>query len=182
MRQSALGRACALTTVVAMLALALATAPSNAALTLKLPGLLGSGPASPGPVTPATTVTGLLTQTTGALGSLLTNQIGLGTTAETVACPVAKSLAQLPPPGTPGVSESVFVACVLHFLDFEWRTTHPGPPVPLFDNNIVTTLGVPTPLNLDADPLPEAVGIVLALAPNKFQLSFRRTDLGLKSS
>ncbi len=175
-----MARRFALALVLATSAVAVAAPPAQALLSLSLPGPLGSGPTSPQPQPTPTTTTGLLTQTLGTAGSLLTGQIGLGTTAETLACPVAKTLTQLAPPGSPGVSQATFVACVLHFLDFEWRTTHPGRPPLLTDDRIVTTLGVPTPLNLDTDLLPEALGTVLVLAPNVFQLSFRRIDLGLK--
>jgi hypothetical protein len=165
-----------------LVSLTIGASSAQASLNLNLGGLLGAGPQSPGPVPTPTTLGGAVNQLLGTAGSLLTNNIFIGTTAETAACPIAKSLAQLPPAGTPGVSQAVFVACVLHFLDFEWRTTHPGAPTTpaLTNDRIVTTIGVPTPLNLDSDILPEALGTVLVLAPNVFRLTFTRIDLGLK--
>ena len=158
-----------------------APATADAALRLQLPNLLGGGvPQSPGPVPPPATLNGFLSQVSGATSALLTNRIGVGTTAETVACPGARNLEEAAQP-LPGLSEAAqaarFAACALHFLDFEWRTDYDGPGNPLTDDRIVTTLAVPTPLNLDSDPLPEALGIVLPLGPNQFQLSFSRLDL-----
>ena len=158
-----------------------APATADAALRLQLPNLLGGPvPQTPAPQPSPQTLGGVLSQVSGATSALLTNRIGVGTTAEAAACPAARNLeeAAQPLPGLTAAAQAArFAACALHFLDFEWRTDYAGQRNPIYDDKIVTTLAVPTPLNLDSDPLPEAFGMVMPLAPNQFQLSFSRFDL-----
>ena len=54
MCRSAFARMCALVTVVGVLTLGIGATSASAALTLGLPGLLGSGPTAPAPVAPTT--------------------------------------------------------------------------------------------------------------------------------
>lgn len=132
----------------------------------------------PGPVAPATSVPQLAGQVVNGASNTLANNIGLGTLGEMVACPVTTSLRDVAPPGADGTLQSAqFVACALHFLDFEWRTKHPGPKSILTNDRIVTTIGVPTPLNMDGDELPELLATVLIHDVNKFSINFRRIDV-----
>jgi hypothetical protein len=162
--------ACALATVVA-----LTCAPAASAALSLLP-LLG-GPSKPGPQPATTTLPQLTSSLVGGVASTLSNRIGLGTLGEMVTCPAGNKLPSITPAQLADAAAAArFLACELHVLDFEWRTTHPGRPNVLTGDRIVTTVGVPTPLNMDSDPLPDVLGTVLVLGPTTFQLSFQRIN------
>jgi len=175
--------------VMSAFVLALSAAPAHAAITLANVSLTPTGPTTsvlpslgdpykPGPQ-PTT-----LSPTTGTLAvsgtvDLLANRIGLGTLAEIPLCPTSTTLGQLlaPIPGATSVTDTTtLLACALHFLDFEWRTTHPGPPPPGMNNRIVTTIGVPTPLYMDSDLVPDMVATVSIMGFNKFGINFQRVN------
>jgi hypothetical protein len=165
--------------VVALCALSLGAAfatPASGAISL-VPSIGGPGKPAPQPTNP--TPGALLTNVAGGTLDTAANRIGLGTLGSMIVCPASVTLRDLlaPVPGTAALLDPlVLAACAMHFLDFEWRTTHPAPSNAITGDRIVTTLGVPTPLNMDSDPAPDLLATVTVMGLNKIGIMFRRIN------
>ncbi|MCW2998020.1 MAG: hypothetical protein JWN65_1569 [Solirubrobacterales bacterium] len=155
---------------------ATATTPAQAGL---LGGLLGGVTD-----TVTTTVSTTTTKAVPAVSGLLTGQQGVLGTTQQLLCPTATSLSKLL--NTPGLGELgvgtigqglATLACSAGLLDYRFETTYVRPGGGTVTRSTPATIGVPAPLNVDDDVLPDLIGTITITGSNQVGVKIERAPL-----
>ncbi|MCW3014653.1 MAG: hypothetical protein JWO02_1745 [Solirubrobacterales bacterium] len=133
--------------------------------------------------TVTTTVSTTTTNAIPAVGGLLTGQQGLLGTTQQLLCPTASSLDTLLNT-TPGLGDLGLgtigqglssLLCSAGLLEYRFETTYARPGGGTVARSTLATVGVPTPLNVDDDILPDLIGTITITGPNQVGVKIERS-------